>query len=220
MTIRGEEKVAVLCDFDGTATLVDVTDTLYLEFGDEVCHATLERWIKGEITTPRELEICFSRMYPRKQEMEAFIDTVPLDPGFADLVSLCRQRGYDFAVLSDGLRWYIDRILERHGFDQLTVYANEIEFLEDGVELSFPWYDPGTPMRGTSKPSIVRRYQREGCDVVFIGDGLSDTEVAGVADVLYAKERLLDHCLEHDIPAASFANLEDVVENWQDPSGG
>lgn len=214
---RTDEQVAVLCDFDGTATSVDVTDTLYLKFGDEVCKATMERWARGEIATPEELQICFSRMYPRKEEMEEFLDTVPLDPGFETLVSFCRRRGYEFAVLSDGLHWYIDRILERHGFDQLTVYANEIEFEEDGVKLSFPWHDPSWPMRGTSKPSIVSGYQDEGFRVVFIGNGLSDAEVAGVADLLYAKGRFLEHCREAGIPAIPFSGLREVVENWQDP---
>ena len=214
-----DQRVAVLCDFDGTATLIDVTDTLYLEFGDEVCNATTERWSRGEITTPEELRICFSRMYAKKDEMEAFLDTVPLDPGFEDLVSFCERRGYHFAVLSDGLHWYIDRILERHGFEDLTVYCNEIEFREDGVELSFPWHDPSSPMRGTSKPSIVRRYQRQGFEVVFIGDGLSDVEVAGVADLVYAKDRFLEHCRENGQAAIPFSELADVVENWRDPTG-
>lgn len=215
--MQADEKVAVLCDFDGTATLVDVTDTLYLKFGDEVCQATMKRWARGEITTPEELRTCFPRMYSRKAEMEDFLDTVPLDPGFETLVSFCRRRGYSFAVLSDGLHWYIDRILERHGFDSLTVYANEIEFTEDGVELSFPWHDPDWPMRGVPKPSIVNRYQDEGFHVVFIGDGLSDAEVAGVADLLYAKGRFLEYCREAGVPAIPFSELGDVVENWQEP---
>ncbi len=207
----------MLCDFDGTATLIDVTNTLYLEFGDEVCRANMERWSRGEITTPEELQICFSRMYRWKEEMEAFLDGVPLDPGFKTLVSFCRRRRYAFAVLSDGLHWYIDRILERHEFEDIKVYANEIAFHDYGVELSFPWRDPDTPMRGTSKPSIVRDYQREGFAVAFIGDGLSDAEVAGVADVLYATDRLLEICREEGVPAIPFSELGEVVEKWQDP---
>jgi len=209
----------VLCDFDGTATLIDVTDTLYLKFGDEVCKANMERWARGEITTPEELQICFSRMYPRKEEMEGFLDGVPLDPGFETLVSFCRRQGYEFAVLSDGLHWYIDRILERHGFEDIKVYANEITFQDDGVEFSFPWRDPDTPMRGTSKPSIVREYQQEGFAVVFIGDGLSDAEVAGVADLLYATDRFLEICREEGVPAIPFSELGEVVDKWQDPRG-
>lgn len=216
--VTSDQQTAVLCDFDGTATQIDVTDTLYLEFGDEVCEATTRRWARGEITTPQELRICFSRMHPKKEEMEDFIDSVPLDPGFDALVSLCRRRGYEFAVLSDGLHWYIDRILERHGFEDITVYANEIEFHDEGVELSFPWRDPDTPMRGTSKPSIVRCYQRRGFQVVFIGDGLSDVEVAGVADLLYAKGRFLETCREQGVPAIPFSELGEVVQKWRAPT--
>ncbi len=212
-----DRAVAVLCDFDGTVTQIDVTNALYLKFGDEVCKAAMNRWLRGEITTPQELRTCFPRMHARKEEMEAFLDTVPLDPGFERLVWFCRERGYRFAVLSDGLRWYIERILRRYGFDGLTVYANEIDFQEDGVRLSFPYHDPALPKRGTAKPNIVRRYQREGMGVAFIGDGLSDVEVAGVADVLYAKGRFLEHCREHEIPAIPFSELREVVENWREP---
>ncbi|MFW6116779.1 MAG: phosphoserine phosphatase, partial [bacterium] len=61
--------------------------------------------------------------------------------------------------------------------------------------------------------------QTRGYRVVFIGDGLSDVEVAGVADFLYAKERLLKHCREHDISAVPFRTLKDVVEDLPENVG-
>ena len=213
-----KKSLAVLCDFDGTAVPHVIPYLLYKKFGDQVCEEYKQKWEEGEITTPQELDGCFSRLHPYRNEMEEYLETIPLSPGFAELVSWCREQGHVFAVLSDGLDWYIEYILERYGFSDVPIYANEIYFKQGGVEVESPWYSPKWPMRGTAKPNIIMRYQERGYQVVFIGDGRSDFEVVGYADQLFAKDHLLAYCREKGHEAVPISKLSDVVEYLSDLS--
>ena len=204
-------RTAVLCDFDGTATPCIVMDALYRRYAAPSWEEVTARWERGEIGTRQEIETNFSTITAGRAEMERFLDTVPLDPGFRSLVDLCRERGHVFALVSDGLTWYINHVLDRHGIQGVRVYANEVYFEPEGFRFSFPWYSEESPKRATSKVTLVRQHQALGMRVVFIGDGLSDVEVAGVADVLYARDALLAYCQERGIPARPFVNLEDVL---------
>ncbi len=215
MTLIQGQPGAVLCDFDGTATPCEVIGLIYSRFASGNCDQLVQQWLRGEISTPEELRGCFATIKASREEMEAELASTPLDPGFPALVEFCRQRGYPFAILSDGLRWYIDYILQQHGFQDFTVYANEITFKPEGYTLTFPWYSSDTPRRGTSKPMIIRRYQAEGYKVVFIGDGLSDIEAVKAADVVYARADLLEYCRLNGIPGTGFSDISDLLKRWK-----
>ena len=215
MTLVQGQPVAVLCDFDGTATPGEVIGLIYSRFASGNCDQFVQQWLRGEISTPDELRGCFASIHATREEIEAEIASTPLDPGFPTLVELCRQQGYLFAILSDGLHWYIDYILGQYGLSNLTVYANEITFQPEGYALTFPWYSSDTPRRGTSKPMIIRRYQALGYKVVFIGDGLSDVEAVKVADIVYARADLLEYCQNNGIPGIGFSDLSDLLKRWK-----
>lgn len=206
-------KYAILFDFDDTITTINVLDTLYEMFGGPSTRYHMERWRLGEISTMEELDQIFDTVKSTREEMEAFLRTVELDPGFKALLAFCQELDYPFAIVSDGLRWYIDFILNSHGVEGIKVYAGEIIFLEKGFRFEFPWYDPAFPLRSTAKPTIVKDYQSQGYEVVFVGDGLSDVEAAEVADVVYAKDVLLREARERGIGFREFEELQDVYRD-------
>jgi len=215
MTSSNPAKLAVLCDFDGTITIGQVLDILYNNFAGDCCEELNQRWIRGEISTVQEIEGCFASMNATRLEMEAALDReAKLDPAFPDLVQFCRRGGYPLAIVSDGLQWYIEYVLNKYGFSGLPIYANQIEFVPDGFHISMPWYNPETPKRGVSKPAILRRYKNEGYTIVFIGDGLSDIEAVPFADIIYARQTLWEYCQENGFPAIKIQGLADVLASW------
>jgi len=160
-----------------------------------------------------EIEKIFSTVEASRQGMEAFLRTVNIDPGFKPLLGYCREKNYPFAIVSDGLRWYIDYVLNTHGIERTNVYAGDIFFEEEGFRFEYPWFDPAFPLRSTAKPVIVKEYQRRGHRVIFVGDGLSDVEAAEIADVVYAKDVLLEISRERGIEAREFEDLFDVYQD-------
>ena len=204
---------ALLTDFDGTVTTINVLDSLYEQFAGPSYRIHMERWNRGEISTMDEIEKVFSTVKASRQEMEAFLRTVNIDPGFKPLLGYCREKNYPFAIVSDGLRWYIDYVLNTHGIERTNVYAGDIFFEEEDFRFEYPWFDPAFPLRSTAKPVIVKEYQRRGHRVIFVGDGLSDVEAAEVADVVYAKDILLEVSRERGIEAREFEDLFDVYQD-------
>jgi 2,3-diketo-5-methylthio-1-phosphopentane phosphatase len=174
----------------------------------------MQKWMRGEISTQQELQACFGTIKATRTEMESLLTTIPMDPAFPDFLSLCQERGYRFAIVSDGLSWCVDHVLAQHGICGITVYSNEIHFEPDGFRFSFPWYHAESPLRGVSKSALVRRYQAQGNSVVFIGDGLSDTDAVEVADVVCARAKLLQYCSKRGIQAVGFSDLSDLLARW------
>lgn len=217
MTSTQTPEIVVLCDFDGTATPLSVIDELFHAFADPSWMELAAAWERREISTPQGIPHAFGTVTATRAEMEALLDSIPLDPALPDLIELCQRRSYGFAIVSDGLTWYIRHVLDRHGIGDVPIYANEIHFEPVGFRFSFPWYDACTPLRGTCKVAIIQRLQSEGAKVVLIGDGQTDSEAAEVADLVYAKDTLLKHCRERGIPALGFATLQDVLNSWREP---
>lgn len=210
-----DSTLAILCDFDGTATPMDVCMLLYETFAGPPCPELNRLWRQGSISTLEEAAGCYDTIEATRQEMEAALDQVPLDPGFGRLVELCARRTYPLAIVSDGFDWYIDYVLRRHGFSGLEIFANQVHFEEGGHEVTFPWHNPHTPRFGISKPSIIARFRDKGCRVAYIGDGISDLEAAVHADLLFAKGSLLAHCQRESIPAIPFTHLSDVADQLE-----
>jgi 2-hydroxy-3-keto-5-methylthiopentenyl-1-phosphate phosphatase len=203
--------IAVLSDFDATATKKNVLDSLYARYADTSYVIHMERWQQGEISTMEELEGVFSTVRASQEEMEEYLGTFALDVGFESLLNYCCRQDIPFAIVSDGLRWYIEYILARYGIKRVEVFAGEIFFEDGGYRFEYPWFDPAYPFRSTAKPKIINKYQNRGYKVVFIGDGLSDVEAAEAADVVYAKDVLLNYARGKGIRVKPFENLNDVL---------
>lgn len=207
--------ITVLCDFDGTITFCEVIGVIYEKFASGNWEQLVNMWMRGEISTPEEIQGCFATITATQRQLEAELDKIDIDESFVPFLNFCRAQGYQFAILSDGLQWYIEYIFNKHDISGLTIYANQIKFNPQGFEFSFPWYDPSTPKRGTSKPALIKRYQNTGSYVIFIGDGFSDLEAVQYADCVYAKGRLLAHCLQNEIPVIGFNDFSDLLMKWQ-----
>ena len=214
MTSEGNHrKIAVLSDFDGTICPTQMMTYLYEKFAD-VGSKYEESWERGEISTQQEIEMTFATVHATKEQMEASLKEISLDQGFPQFIELCQQREYEIAIVSDGLRWYIKYLLARYGIFDVPIYANDIIFESDGFSFEYPYFHLSCPMRGVCKSEVVRRYQGEGARVIYIGDGVSDYEVVGVADEIYATGKLASHCKEVGYPAKEFLNFEILHQQW------
>lgn len=208
--------IAVLCDFDGTIATDQTMDFLYTRFA--ACGmAYAHQWERGEISTPEEIRLTFTTIDADKQEMEDALEEIQFDEGFHGFLRLAEDRGYLIAVVSDGLEWYIDFILKRHGISDLPIYANRIHFNPKGFRFEFPWSHEDTPMRGVSKPNIVRCYREKAAHVVYVGDGRTDVDVIHRVDLLYAKGWLARHCKKQRVDAIEFVDWQDLISKWREP---
>lgn len=208
------KQTAVLSDFDGTIVPINCVNALFDQFGDPLCKELEERWVRGEISVEEEFRQGFSTISATKEEMENYLNSVPLDPAFPNFLEFCRTRDISFAIVSDGLRWYIEHIFARHGIHDVKIYACEIAFTPEGLQFAYPYYDPITPLGGTSKLALVRKYKQEGYQVAFIGDGNNDSHPAREADFVYARDHLLSFTQANGISAFAFTGFDEILEHF------
>jgi 2-hydroxy-3-keto-5-methylthiopentenyl-1-phosphate phosphatase len=208
----------VLVDFDGTIATVDTTDLLLERFADPSWTEIERAWKAGEIGSRECMLRQIDLVRATPEEIDAFVADIAIDPAFPMFVALCRGRGLDVVVVSDGLDRTVGSVLERHGLD-LPFRANHLAWLGgDRWRLSFP-HGKGDcrALAGNCKcqfalapPGTVR---------IVVGDGRSDFCVAEAADLVLAKGALARHAAERRLahfPIGSFAEATPLLARWLD----
>jgi len=205
------QKVVVLCDFDGTVAVEDVGELLFGRFGGPPARVAARRWERGEISSREclETQVASSRCTP--EDLRSFAHTCRLDPYFKDFHDFARRRGIEVVVLSDGLDFYIERMLARNGCGEIEFYANHLRIDERTLRVEFPWYNLRDCTEcGNCKTHHLYRYRHRGYFIVYVGNGLSDRCPSENADLVFAKGELLAHCHANRIQCVEFKNFRDV----------
>ena len=205
----------IFCDFDGTIALADVTDTLLDRFASSSWQAVEQIWQAGIIGS-RE---CLARQIPlldmSRRELDRHLDTIAIDPDFPAFVVEAQALGHRIAVVSDGLDYAISRILARYGLTSLPVIANQLQQQgERSWQLAFPRFDNQCrAASGHCKCATVKQTQHHipgDRRSLLIGDGTSDFCAAQTVDFVFAKHKLITHCIQWELPHSAIQNFADA----------
>jgi len=209
----------VFLDFDGTITRRDVTDVILESYADDSWLEVERRWRAGEIGSRECLRAQMALVRASRAQLEALVDTIEVDEGFAALLEACARRRLRVNVASDGFDHFIRRILERPrlGLSRLLrgvrIHASHLEFDSRGeMRLDFPYFRE-TCEHGcaTCKPAVLELLNPERAPSIFVGDGLSDRYAAACADLVFAKNSLAEYCREHEIEHVAYERLREVA---------
>ncbi|HEX5483018.1 MAG TPA: MtnX-like HAD-IB family phosphatase [Terriglobia bacterium] len=215
----------VFSDFDGTITLSDVTDEILSRLAAPGWQEIERLWIDGKIGSRECLERQLALVETSAQELNALIDSIPLDPGFHNFVRFTEKSRIPFVVLSDGLDCVIRRVLAHADLhfrprNGSHFFSTSGRLVNGRMRVSFPHAVKScTHGCATCKPRIIQKLKRGHWPVIYAGDGLSDRHAVAEADFVYARQPLLDLCREKDIPCRPFDNFKDVQDalgKWLD----
>lgn len=203
----------IICDFDGTISVEDVTDALLERYGEPGWQEFEEKWRQGQITSRVCMQAQVRLLKVSQRELDATIDEFRIDPDFPAFVEAARHAGWNVCVVSDGLDYAIRRILARHGVTDLPIYANHlVNTGEDRWALESPCADKACRVdAGTCKCVRADRARSAGHSLMLVGDGASDFCVAGEVDLVFAKHRLIEHCRLHGINHVPIVGFGDAV---------
>lgn len=204
-------KYVVFCDFDGTITVKDTTDTILQKFADPRWEDVEQDWLDGRFGSEECLRRQMALVKAGKDEIVKLIDTIEIDPHFGDFVNLCEKEQVQFYVVSDGFDFVIDRVLTRGGFGHLKHYANTLLFRGDRLDTAFSNSKPGCDTCATCKVGLLNRLRKPEEKAVVIGDGFSDHFIAQSADVVFAKHKLRTFCEKQRVPFHRFETFKDVI---------
>jgi len=205
-------------DFDGTITRGDVGNLFFRTFGGSACDGLVNRFRAGEIGA-RECFLGEAKAMGRVAPgaLEELVDAQEIDPSFPGLVAFCRERGVDLLIVSDGLDYYIRRILSRNGCADVPFVSNTAAFSSPGgdggteVSLGFPHSDAVCDRCACCKRNTMLAASAEEDIIAYVGEGFSDRCPVRYADIVFAKDVLQTYCQNENISYYPYAGFDDVV---------
>lgn len=196
-------------DFDGTITTVDTGAHLLDRLAPASWGESETLYKSGQIGS-RECMVRQWALLPRdRSAIEAAVNEVPLDEGFAALVAYLRSAGSEVTIVSDGYGFRAEAVGRRAG---IPVITNAIDW--ESHQLLFPNGSEVCPCSvcGACKRAPIEAAKRSGRVTVLVGDGASDSQAAGVADIVFAKGELAQWCRQAGVAFRPFETLSDVLD--------
>ena len=204
-------KTVVFCDFDGTITVEDTLDTVFDHFAPSDWRrigAAVRARGGTRASIPAEVALCQAS----REDFERVVrEKITVRPGFRQLLEFCRERGWEFVILSEGFALHIETVLKREGLAGLHYYSNDLVFSEEGIGVTQPHANPNCLLCGNCKTAHIQRYQAQGYRTIYIGDGITDYCPARQADFVLAKRALAEYCKREAIDFVPFSDFHDVV---------
>lgn len=195
-------EVQLVVDWDGTVTDGDTLHTAIEQFGDVGVFRAMEEEIGHRLTLQEVIAIEMATISAALDEVVSFlVETVALRPGFRELVER-----HDPLVVSMGFHELIAPLLERDGI-AVRVVANRLDTKPAGWRALFR---PQEVCSVCGEP--CKRSDVAGLDgFVYVGDGFSDSCVAGAASRVFARDGLAEYLDARGTPFEHFTDFHDLA---------
>jgi len=207
----------IFVDFDGTITQQDVGETMFLKFGDPLkAQIIIEDWINKKINAKQSWQLlCDTIENFDHNSYQQFLSSVGIDESFKHFTDYCKSNEFEIRVLSDGLDFYINKILERENLSSLEVFSNRLLFADKKLIPVFPHTDEECDRCANCKRNHILSYSSDDEYSVYIGDGWSDVCPAQYCDFIFAKNSLLKYCEMNRITYFPFNSFDDVTSKLE-----
>ena len=206
-------KIAVQIDFDGTVTEEDVSFLLLDTYVGRVWREYLKEYSSGKIPVGAFNKKVFGMMRADRKTMTGLVLTserVKIRHGFRELIDYCKGKDYKVVIVSNGLTFYIEAILQNLGINGLDIYAAENVFYPGGLKVRY--LDPdGQELEAGFKEAYTEMLCKEGYDVIYVGNGTSDIYPSRQAKHVFATAELLERCKEEKLKCYPFEDFHEVV---------
>jgi 2,3-diketo-5-methylthio-1-phosphopentane phosphatase len=202
----------ILCDFDGTITRADTADAVFSALAAPEWHAIEELWDAGEIGSAECMRRQMELVDASVSGLNEVLDSLEIDPTFPEFAQFCAANGFELVIVSDGVDYFIRRILSRYGLAGLPIRANQlIRTGERSFTLAHPFSVKDCAAGAGNCKCACEAATPTSRQTVLIGDGRSDFCVSEEADIVFAKKSLLRYTREKGIPALPFETFAEIA---------
>jgi len=208
---KGSPKTLVQCDFDGTITQRDVSSELLARHARGNWKSHFKDYKEGRITVEQFSARAFALVVEsRSILLRTARKTSALRPGFKRFVADCQRSEVEFVIVSNGLDFYIQALLEDWGLQSIEFHSACAVFNPNGLRIRY--YDPeGHTLKGDLKEAYIMKFLARGDRVVYIGNGTSDIKAALHAHRVWATGDLLEHFRSRRIACCPYENFYDIA---------
>ncbi len=215
MGVSNVKKPVIFCDFDGTVTDRDNIMNIMKEFAPPEWEPIKDAILDQRITIREGVAEMFSLLpSSKKDEIISYVlDAAEIREGFADFVAFADRTDIPLYITSGGIDFFVRPLLEPYR-PLAGIYCNEADFSEDRIQIRFPHgCDEQCESQGCGmcKPTVIRQLSDEDTFSIVIGDSITDLQAAKGADLVIARDFLVEKCEELGIPYEPFETFHDVT---------
>ncbi len=211
-------KTLIQCDFDGTITEEDASFFLLDKFAQGDWRGLFQQYKEHKISVGEFNTRAFAMVKEDKHTLlQALEGNVEVRAGFHELVNRCRERGFLFVIVSNGLDFYVRAVLKESGLADLEVHAAQASFHPTGMKVRYIGPN-GKTLDDGFKDAYIESFLGLGFRVVYIGNGDSDIAPARHAHRVFATGDLLAYSKENNLNCRPFTDFREVVEDLEQMS--
>ncbi|OIK09506.1 2-hydroxy-3-keto-5-methylthiopentenyl-1-phosphate phosphatase [Bacillus sp. MUM 13] len=207
-------KPIIFCDFDGTITNSDNIIAIMKEFAPEGWESIKDDVLSQKVSISEGVGKMFSLLDSGlEQDIIEFVkSSAVIRDGFREFVAFARQNRIPLYVVSGGIDFFIEPLLENI-LDLDLLYCNKAVFEQENIKIEWPnsCDDQCQNGCGCCKPSIMRKISEADTYKIVIGDSITDFEAAKEADLVLARDFLIEKCREEGISYQPFQTFFDCI---------
>lgn len=203
----------VFCDFDGTITAIETFAGMLKEFAPELSAQLMPEMYSRKLTLREGVrQLLESIPSKRYAEIIEYAATKPVRPGLRELIDFLNDCGIPFIVISGGLRDMVETVLDRHQLIEkvASIYALDIDPNGDRLKVHSD-FEGDTEL--VAKVQVMEQYVAT--QKIAIGDSVTDINMALQADLVFARDRLIDYLEAENkpyIPWNDFFEIRDYLD--------
>ena len=204
----------VVCDFDDTTAMENVAEMLLEEFGGSTWRDFRHSHQINETSLMEYQELAFGTVSADRNTLKEFVrQTATLRDGFKTLFEFCTSENIPLVIVSLGLDFYIEALLEKEGLETIPFFAADTSFTKKGIKCSYRYKWEGCWQPGNCKCLVLDLYRGLGYNtVLFAGDGNSDICPAKKSDVVFARRFLETHLSQNGLSFYKLSDFSHVIE--------
>jgi 2-hydroxy-3-keto-5-methylthiopentenyl-1-phosphate phosphatase len=205
------KELIFVSDFDGTITERDfyhiVIDTCLGDRGVDLYN----RWKQRELRDVDFLATVFQSIGRDETGIIELISSIKLDIYAVEFIKYVRASGGDFAILSAGASYYIEKLLAYHEIQDVQVIANHGVYRENGIKMTADTKSPFySELFGIDKYRVIQSLRSKYKKIYYAGDSSPDFKAAMAADIVFAKGELIELLKQSEHDFVPFCNFKEI----------
>jgi 2-hydroxy-3-keto-5-methylthiopentenyl-1-phosphate phosphatase len=215
ITVGTFKKLIIFCDFDGTITENDNIINIMKYFNPPGWEPIKNDILAGRISVRDGVGRMFG-LLPTSccEEITNFaINNAKIRPGFNEFIQYCQEQNIRLLITSGGIDFFVFPILSRYPVPKQDIYCNISDFSGKQINILWPFTcdEQCSNDCGMCKPSILRSFSPDDSLKIVIGDSITDLAAAKMADLVIARDFLLQKCKEQSLHYKEFNSFFDVI---------
>lgn len=213
---------AFISDFDGTLTEKDFYKIIMDEYLKDECAQMYKDWRSKKIKDVDYLGYVFKNIRRNEKEIDEDIMRISFDPYAGEFIKKVKAAGGDFVVISAGTSYYINKIFDKNEIKDVDIYSNEAIYKDKGIHFVLDekseFY---SEIYGIDKLKVVKKLKQKYDKIFYAGDTEPDLKAALLADVVFAKDVLVDllkkenkECIEFKNFSEIWPTVEKYIKGW------